>query len=218
MAGPAESTAVAEAILPPGRVVEAAGQDLQARGAVPTDGRLRGPDYAATITRVAWPQSVASVSDVFDPPAYVAGPGHRLVDFTLSVTQPPADSGQLNGSTEVIASLMVGNKQMSIPLDMIDGQIADGMHGSAEATGTDSFVASVPADNHSVALELTEGGFTQQFNLWTLQRLPPSPVVLYRDPKSSTVTGTTGAPFHLASRIRRTDSPRLITHRSRTQR
>ena len=133
---------------------------------------------------------MGSVSDVFDPPAYVAGAGHRLVDFTLSVTQPPADSGQLNGSTEVIADLMVGNKQMPISLDMIDGQIADGMHGSAEATGTDSFVASVPANDHSVALELTEGGFTQQFNLWTLQRLPPSPVVLYRDPTSSTVTGT----------------------------
>ena len=36
-----------------------------------------------------------------DRPAYVAGAGHRLVAFTLSVTQPPADSGQLNASTEV---------------------------------------------------------------------------------------------------------------------
>src|ERR1700722_15704080 len=138
------SAATNAVVLAPGRVVEAAGQDLQARGTVPSDGRLRGPDYTAPVTRVAWPQSVGSVSDVFDPPAYVAGAGNRLVDFTLSVTQPPADSGQLNGSTEVIADLVVANKQMSISLDMIDGQIADGMHGSTEATGTDSFVASVP--------------------------------------------------------------------------
>ena len=74
------------------------------------------------------------------------------------------------------ADLMVGNKQSSISLDMIDGQIAGGTHGSAETTGTDSFVASVPASGHSVALELTEDGFTQQFNLWTLKRLPPSPL------------------------------------------
>ena len=105
------SAATNAVVLAPGRVVEAAGQDLQAHGTVPSDGRLRGPDYTATVTRVAWPQSVGSVSDVFDPPAYVAGAGHRLVDFTLSVTQPPADSGQLNGSTEVIADLMVGNKR-----------------------------------------------------------------------------------------------------------
>ena len=165
---------------------------------MPSDGGLRGPDYTATITRVAWPQSVGSVSDVFNPPAYVAGTGHRLVDFTLSVTQPPADSGHLNGSTEVIADLTVGNKEISISLDMIDGQIADGMHGSAEATGTDSFVASVPASEHSVALDLAEGGFTQQFNLWTLKRTPPSPVVLYRAPTSSTVPGTASMPFHLS--------------------
>jgi hypothetical protein len=188
---------ISVSVLTPGHVVEAAGQDLQAHGTVPSDGRLRGPDYTATIARVAWPQSVGSVSDVFNPPAYVAGAGHRLVDFTLSVTQSPADSGQLNGSTEVIADLMVGNKRTSISLDMIDGQIADGMHGSAEATGTDSFVASVPASDHSAALDLTEGGFTQQFNLWTLKRLPPSPVVLYRAPTSSTVPGTASAPFHL---------------------
>ena len=177
-------------VLTPGRVVEAASQDLQAHGTVPTDGRLRGPDYVAVVTRVSWPQSIGSVSNLFGPPTYVAGTGHRLVTFTMSVTQPPADSGQLNPTTQVTATVQVGDRQLPVSLDLIDGQIAELRPGSAEATGMDSFVASVPANDHAVALELTEGGFTQRFDLWTLKRLPPSPTVLYRAPTSSTVTAT----------------------------
>lgn len=165
---------------------------------VPADGRLRGPDFTAVVKRVSWPQSVGSVSNVFDPPAYVAGSGDRLVAFTLSVTQPPADAGQLNPLTDVTGFVEIKGRQLPISLDMIDGQIADGMHGSTEATGTDSFVASVPANDHSISLGLTEGGFTQQFDLWTLERLPPSPVVLYRAPTSSSVSGTASEPFHLS--------------------
>ena len=77
-------------------------------------------------------------------------------------------------------------------------QIAGGTSGSAETTGTDSFVASVPARSHAVDLVLTEAGFSQSLNLWTLERVPPSPSVLYRDANSSSVTGTAGATFHLA--------------------
>ena len=106
------------------------------------------------------------------------------------MTQTTDDSGRLNSSTGVAAELAVGRAQLPVSLDMIDGQIAGGKTGSAETTGVDSFVASVPAHEHSVVLELTEAGFTQQFNLWTLKRLPPSPVVLYRAPTSSTVNGT----------------------------
>ena len=185
-------------VLASGRVVEAASQDLQAHGTVPSDGRLRGPDYTATVSRVAWPQSVGSVSNLFGPPVYVAGSDHRLVAFTLSVTQPPADSGQLNPTTQVTAAVLVGAPQLPVSLDSIDGQIAELRPGSAEATGVDSFVTSVPADDHAVVLELREGGFTQQFNLWTLKRLPPSPTVLYRAPTTSTVSGTAAAPFHLS--------------------
>jgi hypothetical protein len=185
-------------VLGTGRVVEAASQDLQAHGTVPSDGRLRGPDYTATITRVAWPQSVGSVSNLFGPPVYVAGADHRLIAFTLSVTQTADDSGRLNSSTGVAAELAVGRAQLPVSLDMIDGQIAGGKTGSAEATGVDSFVASVPANEHSVVLELTEAGYTQQFNLWSLKRLPPSPVILYRAPSSPTVTGIASGPFHLS--------------------
>ena len=54
-----------------------------------------------------------------------------------------------------------------------------------ETTGTDSFVASVPARSHAVDLVLTEAGFTQSLDLWTLERVPLSPTVLYRDANSS---------------------------------
>jgi hypothetical protein len=185
-------------VLGTGRVVEAASQDLQAHGTAPSDGRLRGPDYTATITRVAWPQSVGSVSNLFGPPVYIAGADHRLIAFTLSVTQTTDDSGRLNSSTGVAAQLAVGRAQLPVSLDMIDGQIAGGKTGSAQTTGVDSFVASVPAHEQSVVLELTEAGYTQQFNLWSLKRLHPSPVILYRAPSSPTVTGMASTPFHLS--------------------
>ena len=185
-------------VLAPGHVFEAASQDLQAHGTEPSDGRLRGPDYTATVTRVAWPQSIGSVSNLFGPPVYVADARHRLVAFTLSVTQPPADSGQLNSTTEVTGSVEVGGKQLAISLDLINGQIARLHPGSAEATGVDSFVTSVPSNDHAVVLELSEGGFTQRINLWTLKRLPSSPTVLYRAPTSSSVTGAASGPFHLS--------------------
>ena len=72
----------------------------------------------------------------------------------------------------------------------IDQQIQAGTSASALTTGTDSFVASVQAHQHHVALVLTEGSFSQSLNLWTLARVPPAPVVLYRDPRSASVSGS----------------------------
>src|ERR1700722_10484642 len=93
------SAATNAVVLAPGRVVEAAGQDLQAHGTVPSDGRLRGPDYTATVTRVAWPTWVIGTGDFSTPERIVASSGHRLVDFTLAVTQATNDSGALNAET-----------------------------------------------------------------------------------------------------------------------
>ena len=180
-------------VLPPGQVVEATSQSGSSVGAVPADGRLRGPDFTAVVSRVAWPQSVDAPSA-----QYVAGSAHRLVSFTLSVTQATDDSGTLNAPTGVSASLRVGDATQSIDLTRIDQAIAGGASGTAETTGTDSFVASVPAREHDVDLVLTEAGFTQSFDLWTLQRLPPSPAVLYRDASSSTVTGSAASSFNVA--------------------
>lgn len=182
----AATTAV---VLSPGQVAEAASQ-----GTAPSDGRLRGEDFTAAVSQVAWPQSVQSTSGV----DYVAGSGRRLVTFTVAVTQPTDDSGLLNAATGVSAALKVGAASLPVSMTRINQEIASGTGGSAETTGTDSFVASVPAATHSVDLLLTEARFSQSFDLWTLKRLPPSPTILYRDPSSSTVTGTAAASFRLA--------------------
>jgi hypothetical protein len=179
-------------VLDASQVAEASA--LGTLGTTPIDGRLRGPDFTAVVTHVVWPQSVSSPSGT----SYVAGTGRRLVAFTLSVTQASANAGIDNASTGVDARLEVASSSLPISMSPIDQQIAGGTSGTAQTTGTDSFVVSVPARAHDVALSLNEGGFGQSFDLWTLRRTPPSPVVLYRDPASPTVTGTAAGPFHLS--------------------
>ena len=192
-AGPA-AAATPAAILAPGLVAEASTVPAGAQTTVPADGRVRGQDFTAEVSAVSWPQDVPAPSGV----AYVAGSGRRLVAFTLSVAQPTDDSGLLNAPTGVTASLRVGAASASVSMTKINQQIAGGTSGSANTTGTDSFVASVPAGTHDVSLALSEAGFAQSLDLWTLKRFPPSPTVLYRDPSTSSVVGTPSAPFHLS--------------------
>ena len=191
MCGPASASPSAQ-VLQPSEVTPAA--LLGTTGTTPTDGRLRGPDFTAVVTRVAWPKSVSAFSGT----TYVAGASRRLVAFSLSVTQASANAGIGNAPTGVSGSLEVGTASLPVPMSTIDEQIAGGTSGSAQTTGTDSFVVSVPARSHAVSLRLSEDGFSQSLNLWTLQRSPPSPTILYRDPSSSTVTGTAAGPFHVS--------------------
>jgi hypothetical protein len=188
----APSAEASSIVLAPGRVVEAA--PLSSGATTPADGRLRGPEFSGVVSRVAWPQSVPSPSGI----TYVADRGRRLVAFTVAITQATDDSGLLNEPTGVTGTLRVGKAALGISMVRVDQAIAGGSSGSTETTGTESFVASVPASSHEVSLGLTESGFTQWLDLWTLQRVPPSPVVLYRDAQSSSVTGTGSASFHLA--------------------
>ena len=139
-------------VLAPGQVLEISSGST---GTAPADGRLRGPDFAAVVTRVAWPQSVPSSSGSSD----VAGAGRRLVAFALSVSQTSADSGLGNSPTALIAKLTVGATSLVVPMSAIDQQIASGSSGSAQTTGTDSFVASVPARAHDVASQPQRGRF-----------------------------------------------------------
>jgi hypothetical protein len=189
--GGSASAAPSVQVLGPGQIAETSPSST---GTAPTDGRLRGPDFTAQVTRIAWPQSQTSSSGT----TYVAGTGRRLVAFALSVTQASADSGIGNAPTGVTTQLKIGTTSLPVPTSSIDQQIAGGTSGSAQTTGTDSFVASVPARAHDVELALSEGGFSQSLDLWTLQRVPPSPAVLYRDPTSSTVSGTAAGPFHVS--------------------
>ena len=180
-------------VLAPGQVAEANLTGQSVESSTPSDGRLRGPDFTARVTEVSWPQAVLGSSGV----DYVAGAGRRLVAFSLAVTQPSEDAGLGNAPTGVSAVLKVGAASMAVPMTSINQQISAGTSATSDTTGTDSFVASVPARTHSISLTLSEQGFSQSFDLWTLERSAPSPVVLYRDPTSSTVTGTAGSSFHL---------------------
>jgi hypothetical protein len=154
----------------------------------PVDGRLRGPDFTAQVTGVAWPTAAGAA-----PSRYVAGSGHRLVVFALTLTQPSAAVGVLgNGTATVSASLGTGSGNVdTVDLSAVNSQVRNSAVNSTTGTGSGTFVASVPAGAHAVVLTLTEGSFSQSLSLWTLKRLPPTPVVLYRSPVSSTVSVVT---------------------------
>jgi hypothetical protein len=181
---PVAAAATPAALLPPGQVITAA----PAVGlTTPVDGRLRGPDFTAVVTGVGWPASVKSRGITRLP-----GPGRRLVVFTLRLTQPANDVGVLSQGTAAVALVEVDGTQVTVDLTSLDDQIA-GTEGDSAGTGTESFCLSVPTHGHDVDLVLTEAGFSQRFDLWTLKRLSPAPTVLYRGPTSSSVTTTTPA-------------------------
>jgi hypothetical protein len=120
-----------------------------------------------------------------------------LVAFTLSVTQRGPDAGIGSGPIGVTATLQIAASPLTIPMKAIDDQIAAAKSESTPTTGTDTFVATVPARAHHAFLWLSEGSYdSERFDLWTLTR-GPGPVVLYRDPESSTIVGSAAAPIHL---------------------
>ena len=111
-AGASSSTTV----LTPGQVVSANPTTELPQGTQPADGRLRGPDFRATVTSVAWPASVQGAGGLFADPTYVPGSGQRLVVFTLQVRQLSEDVGAGNDGTQMSAALMVGRAVSSIDL------------------------------------------------------------------------------------------------------
>ena len=188
--GPAGASLLTQT-LRPGEVRAAT---LSAAGlTAPTDGRLRGRHFTATVTDVAWPGSVT----VGGLPT-VASSGDRLVAFTLRLSEPGELVGGLNDSTAVRAALEVTGDHLPLPLPLpltgtatrIDERIERQSAGDEPGTGTGSFAASVPVGDHRVVLEFSQGSFSQQFDLWTLERVPPSPAILYRDPTASAVTAS----------------------------
>ena len=57
----------------------------------------------------------------------------------------------------------------------------------------------VPNDTHPASiLVLSEGSFSQSFDLWSLRRVPPSAAVLYRDPTRSSLAGSAAGPTTLS--------------------
>ena len=146
------------------------------------------------VSQVAWPQSVQSTSGV----DYVAGNGRRLVTFTVAVTQPTDDSGLLNAPTGVSAALKVGSASLPVSMTRINQEIAGGTSGSAETTGTDSFVASVPPSRTMWISSLPRTASASRSisgRSNACRRVRPSSIGTRR-PRS--VTGTPSTPFHLS--------------------
>ena len=181
-------------ILVAGPVRNVAGQiNASTNGAVsPADGRLRGPDFAATVASVSWPDEATVGGRSVEAP-----PDHRFVVFTLNLSENPAAITPI--TTPPVSAKVVWD-QSSVPLSLsgIDDQIVNGERSTSWPSGTDQFTVAVSNATHLVDLMISEGAVSQLFNLWTLQRSPPAPLVLYRDANLPTLSGTGGTSTTLA--------------------
>jgi hypothetical protein len=182
----------------------------------PVDGRLRGPDFTAQVTGVAWPTAAGSSSRL------VAGAAHRLVVFTLTMTQPAAATATSIGLSPVpapVAELDVSGQSLPIDLTGIENQIYQSMSSQTETgTGTSTFAVSVPASAHPANLVLTQSWFSQGFDLWALARNQPYPTVLYRDPTMQSVSAnpSAGASIPITNPADGFSSPAVVTITSAT--
>jgi hypothetical protein len=156
---------------------------------VPADGRINTPDFTAKVTSVAWP----ATNDGREPT-----PGRRFVSFTLEVSALAQSSSPTAPAPSLSAALHWDGASHPLSLSSILGEIQSGAGTSNTPSGSASFMADVPNDTHDVDLVLTEGTFSQSFDLWTLQRVPPTPNVLYRDPTQTTIAGSATAPATLS--------------------
>jgi Arc/MetJ-type ribon-helix-helix transcriptional regulator len=159
----------------------------------PTDGRLRGQDFAAAVTHVAWPDQAVVNGRGVEPPT-----GHRFVVFTLQLAENTAAVSPPGNDPAVTASVAWGHTSQALSLTGMNDTLGQQVDGSSWPSATQQFVVSVPATSHAVTLVLSQGSFSQALNLWTLRRLPPAPTVLYRDPARPTLITTTPATGTLA--------------------
>jgi hypothetical protein len=176
-----------------GQANSAGGSTTSSRlSAIPADGRLRAQDFAATVTSVAWPNQASVTGRSVQAP-----PGHRFVMFTLSLSENAASITPV--ATPPVSAKVTWN-QDSVPLSLtaIDDQIRQSGAGSGWPSGTAPFTVVVSNTTHDVDLVVSDGSFSQSFDLWSLRRAPPVPVVLYRDPSTPTLSGTATAPATLA--------------------
>jgi hypothetical protein len=178
----------------------------------PVDGRLRGPDFQAQVTGVAWP-AAAGIS----PSRYVAGSGQRLVVFALTLSRPVRDAGaDAPSGTSVTASVSPSASEpgASVDLTSVEQQILYATSGTGSGSGT--FVVAVPAHSHTVTLTVSESTFAQSINLWSLTRNTPYPAVLYRSPTSQTVTAapTAGAVITVSNPASGNSGPANVSVRS----
>jgi hypothetical protein len=159
----------------------------------PADGRLRGQDFAAQVTQVAWPDQA-----VVNGRSVEATTGHRFVVFTLQLAEDTAAVSPRGSDPPVTASVRYGQVVQSLSLTGLDDNLGQQVDGSTWPSASQQFTVSVPARSHTVALVISQGSFFQAFNLWTLQRIGPAPTVLYRDPERPSLNATVPPSGNLA--------------------
>ena len=152
---------------------------------MPADGRLNTANYAATVTSVAWP----ATNNGQEPT-----PGRRFVRFTLEVAAAGQSVSPTSPAPTLAAALRWDGSSHPLSVSSLDDELQGGSGSSASA----SYTASVPNDTHDVDLVVSQGTFSQSFDLWSLRRVPPSPAVLYRDPSQTTVSATAPGPTTLS--------------------
>ena len=128
----------------------------------PADGRLRGQDFAATVTGVAWPDRAT-----LDGQNVLATPGRRFVAFNLELTEDTQAVAPNGTDPAVTAAVVYGSDSSPLSLSALNDQIAAQAPQSTWASGSTSFVVSVPNTTHKVDLVLRQGSFSQSFDLWT---------------------------------------------------
>jgi DNA-binding SARP family transcriptional activator len=154
----------------------------------PADGRIRGQDFAGTVTGVAWPERA-----VINGRTVLATPGHRFVAFTLQLTENASAIAPNGSDPAVTATVQWANGSTSLSLATINAEIAGTAPSTSWTSGSAQFVVAVPNRLHTVDLVLHQGSFSQSFNLWTLRRDSTAPAVLYRDPSRPTLSSPTAA-------------------------
>jgi hypothetical protein len=159
----------------------------------PADGRLRGQDFAAQVTQVSWPdQALVNGRNV------EAATGNRFVVFTLQLAEDTAAVSPRGSDPPVTASVRYGQVVRPLSLSEIDNSLGEQVDGSTWPSASQQFTVSVPATSHTVALVLSQGTFFQAFNLWRLQRIGPTPTVLYRDPVGPSLSASVPPSGNLA--------------------
>ena len=177
---PATAITVVPPVLGPGRVVAATpGAHMTA----PADGRLRTEHFLASVTSVAWPTLARAGGHEI-----AASSDHRLVVFSLTLSEPGSDVTPVTPDLPKL-SLEVGKRSLPVTLTGIQAQLVTQSQARL-ATAMATYAAAVPDGTHRVVLAMTQGTFTQRFDLWTLRRIPPAPAVLYRAPTSPYVTAS----------------------------
>ena len=109
--------------------------------------------------------------------------------FALSLSVN-SDAIPASGTLPISARVTAANEAQPLSLTAIGNEILGSGAGAGWGSGSGRFTVSVPDTTHDVDLVITEGSFSQGFDLWTLTRTAPAPVVLYRDATMPTLAAT----------------------------